>query len=279
MVNRRYKQRTTNDEQRTKRGSALILAVVLTSLLALIGTMFLMAARVDSIGTSAISENRDLNSAVEAVVANISQELSQDVPGMRGAEYYDYPGDRDRWLASLEPYEKTAGNYYWRQTSDVTGFLEKENWDTQDIEITNSPPDDRFKAVMEDHKKIELDDDGDLEEQLADADGDGVADSKWIELDDITSSKGKTIYAAIRVIDNGAMLNVNTVYADPGVPDQRKGDKLTDIYIDGLVKTGTNDITKFLDNRGNFGDAQLYHEEVSRRIENPDTTPGHQYSL
>ncbi|MHC4160162.1 MAG: hypothetical protein ACYSSO_13910, partial [Planctomycetota bacterium] len=53
-------------------GSALIMAVVLTSLLALVGVLFVMVARVDRIATSAISENRELNFAVETVVAKIS---------------------------------------------------------------------------------------------------------------------------------------------------------------------------------------------------------------
>ncbi len=39
-----------------------------------------------------------------------------------------------------------------------------------------------------------------------------MGDSKWIKLADITSGKGKPIYAAIRIVDNGAMLNVNTAY-------------------------------------------------------------------
>ena len=215
--------RNTNHEPRLRVGSALILAVVLTSLLAIVGMMFVMVARVDRIATSAISENKTLDSAVEVVVARISQVLVSDVPGVAGQpDYYDYPGQWDRWLASLEPYDD--GGYKWRQISDVTGFLEEENWDAQDIEIDSD-------AIIEDHEEIVLDDDGNIEGpegQLADADGDGVADSKWIELDDITSSKGKTIFAAIRIIDNGGMLNVNTAYrfnpASPGTDGE---------YIDG----------------------------------------------
>jgi len=246
----------------TSAGSALILAVVLTSLLAIVGVMFVMVARVDRISTSAISDSRELDSAVEAVVAKISQELVLDVTGMpKGHEYYDYPDNENAWLASLEPY-KDGTNYKWQQISDIYN-----NWgpNTPELEAEIIPD-------YQDSSKVR-------EGEKADADGDGVADSRWVELDGINSNKGRPIYAAIRVIDNGGMINVNTVYADPGGPDQRKGDKLTDIYIDGLVKTGNNDITKFLDNRGDFGDAQLYQDEVSRRIENPDTTTGHRYSL
>src|SRR4030042_1928641 len=83
--------------------SALIIAVILTSLLAIIGVMFVMIARVDRMATSSISENKELNFAVESVVAKISQELALDVPAMPGQEYYDYTDACNPWLANLEP--------------------------------------------------------------------------------------------------------------------------------------------------------------------------------
>jgi len=46
----------------------------------------------------------------------------------------------------------------------------------------------------------------------ADADGDGVADSRWVILPDMKTHKGEDIYAAIRIVDNGGMLNVNTAF-------------------------------------------------------------------
>ncbi|MHC4158573.1 MAG: hypothetical protein ACYSSO_05790, partial [Planctomycetota bacterium] len=192
---------------RTRSGSALILAVVLTSLLAVIGVIFVMSARVNKVATSSISQNRELNFAVESVIAKISQELVLDVPGMLEGtkDYYDYPDEENAWLACLEPYDAGVGGYKWRQISDVTGFIKRENWDTQDIKT----------EIIEDREQIKLDNDGEIygmQGQLADADGDGVADSKWIVLDDITSGKSKPIYAAIRVVDNGGMLNVNTAY-------------------------------------------------------------------
>jgi len=60
MTKKRYKSQTTNREPRTKPASALIIAVLLKSLLAIIGMMFLMIARVDKMATSAISENKEL---------------------------------------------------------------------------------------------------------------------------------------------------------------------------------------------------------------------------
>jgi len=187
-VNKKFRRGTFSG------GSALILAVLLTSLLAIIGVLFVMTTRIDKIGTSAISENKELDFAVETVIAKISQQLALDVPGA-GAEYQDYPGPEDKWLASLEPY-KSQSDYYWRQISDVTGYLAGYNSDIE-VKVVGE-----YGAIT-DFKNLVAN---------ADADGDGVGDSKWIKLADITSGKGRPIYAAIRIIDNGAMLNVNTAY-------------------------------------------------------------------
>ncbi|MCH7558437.1 MAG: helix-hairpin-helix domain-containing protein [Planctomycetes bacterium] len=192
-VNKKFRRGTFSG------GSALILAVVLTSLLAIIGVLFVMTTRIDKIGTSAISENKELGFAIETVIAKISQQLVLDVPGLdvpgAGAEYQDYPGPEDKWLASLEPH-KSGSNYYWRQISDVTGYLAGYNSNIE-VKVVGE-----YGAIT-DFKNLVAN---------ADADGDGVGDSKWIKLVDITSGKGRPIYAAIRIIDNGAMLNVNTAY-------------------------------------------------------------------
>jgi len=275
--NAKNEPRVTSHESRTKAGSALILAVVLTSLLAIVGVMFVMVARVNRIATSAIAENRELNFAVETVVAEISRELVLDVPNEPDQEYYDYPDAKNAWLASLEPYKD--GGYKWRQISDVTGFLEDEHWETQDIEITSD-------AIIDDHEKIELDADGNLKEQLADADGDGVADSKWIKLDNITTSKGKPIYAAIRIVDNGGMLNVNTAYEfDANETDATLIDGSSQMQINLMAlswRPGTTtydpcDETDLLRARANYGfggvnplDLDEYEENVVWRYNEPN---------
>ncbi len=198
-------------------GSALILAVVLTSLLAIVGVLFVMITRIDTIATSAISENKELEFAVETVITKISQELASDVPGT-AAEYQDYPGPEDKWLASLEPY-KSGNDYYWRQISDVTGYLTGYSSDIQ-AKIVGE-----YDAITDFNNLV----------ANADADGDGVGDSKWVKLDDITSGKGKPIYAAVRIVDNGAMLNANTAYkfdiSDPNA---------TILDIDGSSQTQIN---------------------------------------
>jgi hypothetical protein len=203
-----HERRATRDEFPI--GSALIIAVILTSLLAIIGVMFIMIARVDKMATSAISENKELNFAVETVVAKVSQELVLDVPGVAGQEYYDYPDANNAWLASLEPYDD-SGTYKWRRISDIYNRLDANNLQAEIIA-------DYQQNITEDVN--------------ADADGDGVADSKWVELEDINSNKGKPIYAAIRIIDNGGMLNVNTAYKfDPNETDPNLIDGSSQLQI------------------------------------------------
>jgi len=198
--------RNTKYEIRTT-GSAIILAVVLTSLLAIIGIMFLLSSRVDSIATSAISENKDLNLAVDTIVAQISEELAWDVPradvnGIPVGEYYDYPDGNKPWLACLEPYQVAAGHYRWQQISNIYGPIS--------LSIDAN--------ILPDYNNtLGLD-------TAADADGDGVSDSIWVQVQGKTSAKGKPIYAAVRIVDNGGMLIVNTGYIfDPWDPNRIDG--------------------------------------------------------
>ncbi len=46
----------------------------------------------------------------------------------------------------------------------------------------------------------------------ADADGDGVADSRWVPIPNLNTTRGEPIYAAVRIIDNCGMLNLNAAH-------------------------------------------------------------------
>ena len=239
-----HERRATSDK---RVGSALILAVVLTSLLAIIGVTFILLARVDKISTSAISENKELNLAVDTVIADISRDLVLDVPapGRAGWVYYDYPdANNNPWLASLEPYQsKTDPNkYYWRHISDVTEYLRSKVFSVQNVDV--KPVGLSTTTYVREYPIIRVASDGTFLDDAngnpatngvsADADGDGIADSKWIQLDS-TSNKGKHIYAAVRIIDNGGMLNVNTGYKfDPNVGPANAN------LIDGSSQTQIN---------------------------------------
>jgi len=172
-----------------RRGSAIILAIVLTTLLAILGVMFLLSSRVDSVATSAVGGNQDLKLAVDTVVAQISEVLTRDVPGVEANNtYYDYPDNFNPWLACLEPY-LSGSDYLWQQVSNIYGPPAVQNVQAQ---------------ILPDYNNMVV------PGTQADADGDGVSDSIWVEVPGKMSAKGKPIYAAIRIIDNGGMLNVNT---------------------------------------------------------------------
>ncbi|MBN2272352.1 MAG: hypothetical protein JXN61_17200, partial [Sedimentisphaerales bacterium] len=202
-------------------GSALILVVVLTSLLAIVGVMFVMVSRMDRMATSGISEDKQFDLAVDTVVGKICGQLAWDVPGtvipdsmifpvgmifpedvevfpdgLKHPEYHDYPGPEDRWLAASEPNNVRT----WAQISDVTGYIARMGWSARNIPIAVIPDD---RAIVFDPVS------GRLLDQPADADGDGIADSKWIMLEGVTSSRGEPIYVAARVTDNGGKMNVN----------------------------------------------------------------------
>ncbi len=248
---------------RQSSGSAIILAVVLTSLLAIVGAIFLLSSRVDSIATSAIADNEDLNLAVDTVISQISEVLADDVPQVdaNGAyiqEYYDYPDPCfNPWLACLEPYLDTKGTasvaddtYNWQQVSDIYGNL----YPASQNMYAGVIPDynDNFRVYT-----------------AADADGDGVGDSIWVPVLGKTSSKGKTVYAAVRIVDNSAMLNVNTGYKfDPCTAD---GSSQMQINLAGLSDRGstTNPLGKLRDYRCGLADANYYEQNVIWQYGNP----------
>ena len=200
-------------EKRAPVGSALILTVVLTSLLAIVAVLFVLAARIDKMATSAISENKELNFAVDTVIARISEELVSDSPGVAGQEYYDYPDEYNTWLASLEPYDAdpdpSVSDWRWRQISDIYNKFRPQNlWDMQP------------RIVDGYQEAVFVNDSNTAVLYPADADGDGVCDSAWVKLKGMTSSKGKPVYVAVRIVDNGGKLNVNTAYKfDPTDPN------------------------------------------------------------
>ena len=222
--------RTKCVETQRQKGSALVMVVVLTVLLAAIGTLFLMASRVDEAATSSIVTSHELDCAVESVVEMISQRLMDDLTAP-GQEAFDYPGKSgppdkggDRWLATIEPvhsywhpnFPHTYGEdvFWWRQLSDITGQLSNVKGLNADVyvpadanDIMHVVPSWGYPDPIFQLTKWRL--------VQADADGDGVTDSVWVRMPDaitnrLTTSRGEPIFVAVRIIDNCAMLNLNT---------------------------------------------------------------------
>ncbi len=269
-----------------KAGSALIMTVVLTVLLSIIAVMFVAVARMDMASTSNIADNKMLDSAVKSIVEIINRQLVLDTPGVAvpTQEYYDYPDSLNGWLANLEPYlyddkgtpDTNDDIYYWRQISDVTGYLSGRKFAIRDVSV--DPPGNA--KVVKEYPEIILDangepnagklDDGRLNNeyrgQVADADGDGILDSKWFELKNMRTSKGKPIYAAVRVIDNGGMVNINTAYsfdADDANANEIDGSSQMQVNLRGLLK-GSDTISKLHEARRGSGDPNW--DSFSRKV-------------
>ncbi|MBM4103864.1 MAG: general secretion pathway protein GspK [Planctomycetes bacterium] len=186
----------------SRQGSALLLVVVVTMLLSVIGIVFIMTARLRGIAASGVTDSRDLNAAVQSVVSRVDTVLVQDLFGKSlnksiidgtdpNNEPYDSPA-ADTWLASLEP---DATTFKWPYITDLSGGTVTLTWDRVSAIV----------AAYQDKGVV-------AEGKAADADGDGVADSMWMKLPNLTTSGGKPVYAAVRIIDNCAMLNLNTAF-------------------------------------------------------------------
>jgi hypothetical protein len=214
-------------------GSALILVVVLTSLLAILAVMFMLSSRVDKITAAAISGNKELDFGVDSVMAKISQQLVDDVNFATHA-YYDYPDANNPWLANLEP----VNGYSWRQISDIYGRF---------VPLSAG----LIAGIAKDYQDpCDVGDSTIVRYYPADADGDGVSDSVWVALPEVTSSKGKPIYAAVRVIDNGGMLNVNTAYLfDPNETNRSRVDGSNQMQINLMALAGRDSTNSNLDGR------------------------------
>lgn len=256
--------KTTKKFVCSSKGSALIMTIVLTVLLAAVAVMFVAVARMDRAATSNIIDSKMLDTAAESILAIINKELVYDTPGVAKIakldpnkypqyfEYKDYPDPCDRWLASSEPNcdpNKISDEnaYRWRQISDVTGYLKAHNFPTRNIKVKpvgySSATD-----VIREYPLFDVNENGvfykstggiALEGISADADGDGIADSKWFELSNLRMPTGR-VFAAVRIIDNGAMANVNTAYKlDPAALDANEIDGSSQMHINlaGLLKT------------------------------------------
>lgn len=211
-------------------GSALILVVVVTVLLAVIGVMFLMVSRVGDMLGSAARQDFLLDQAVETVTDRIELVLMQDLFGSdltsglcdgkgRTNECCDVSGMADPWLASLEPVwhgdngtpnDPEDDLYQWPFLSNLWSSspnFEDRFWDRilRDA-VWPSNQDKEWGAIVPEYPDLKQD----YFMAPADADGDGVADSMWVPAGN--ASNGETIYAAVRIIDNCAMLNLNTAH-------------------------------------------------------------------
>jgi hypothetical protein len=221
------------DIKRKNNGSALILVIIVTVLLSVVGIMFVMTMRMREMTTANVTDDRDLDTAVAAVTEKIGTVLRQDLFGTNltasilSNEPYDSTTNSDSWLASLEPKwlsdngtpaNPTDDMYQWDQMTKLYGTGSK--WDRILRDGLAGWPLPQYGGIVKDYqdfgqcptKVVNGITVPDVEGFPADADGDGVADSMWERVSGLSTSRSKPVYAAVRIIDNCAMLNLNTAY-------------------------------------------------------------------
>lgn len=216
-----------------RRGNALMMAVTLTTLLAIIGSAFVLVTRIDRKSARASKQVQGLEVVQARVLEDICRALVDDLHDVAGntplnhlaTEPFDAPAyDKsskkgDLWLAPIEPtYDSTSGKYGWWQVSDIyyPGVEAGAIAQPTSLEVSAMPA---GAAIVlngvpgRDDNKDGIDDGL---ERFADADGDGIIDSIWREpywqqrLNRQELLPDKYVYVAVRIIDNCGMLNVNT---------------------------------------------------------------------
>ena len=263
---------------RRQRGNALLLGIIATMLLFIMGMAFLSTTMTEKVTVTNVQQRDTLDQGLDAVLQQINTTLTEDLFDENGrllggdgtddsAEYYDYPGPDDPWLASTEPeaLESSTPNtgsddtYYWRHLSDLygNGFgIPAGTWydplDRNDPTQWSSlePTELYFRVnpanwvnyprIAQENKGTEII----LDQQswsdpmsvcpwgaMADADGDGVTDARWVRIPGLRGPQGEYLYTAVRIIDNSAGLNVNIAYAND---EESKGERLTELSLVGM---------------------------------------------
>ena len=202
-------------------------------------------------------------------------DASGGVAGQEQDEYYDYPGPDDPWLASLEPELFNVagiGLYAWRHITDlygndfgIVGFYDPDNssmgaqWNIGDpisewYVVSNSylgnahatpvriiGENDGMQTILGNGNWNDPCDIG-LWGARADADGDGVADSRWVPVQGVMGPRGQNFYTAVRIVDNCGMVNINTAYRYPdpcalvGIPEW-DGSRLSHVNLEGIISS------------------------------------------
>ncbi|HEV56914.1 MAG TPA: hypothetical protein ENN87_05390, partial [Phycisphaerales bacterium] len=196
-------------------------------------------------------------------------------------EAYDYPGQDDKWLGDIEPVYDTRGRdditlheVGWRHLSDVY-------YDVPGV--YHRPPNGPdpmygigFYAYEGLTRREVLYPPGN--ETWADADGDGVWDSLWVRVPGLVAADGRPIYAAVRIVDNCGMLNLNAAHS---LSPDSEGYYLSAVDYEPFLRgSDWNDVTR-RDNlrRARHVDGYLpdftgytpreFHDKVLMRFENP----------
>lgn len=232
-----------------RRGSILILAVIVLVLIALMGLAYLQQARMDRFATDEY-ERDYMPIVINGIMAEIRLQLAEDVfeNQTRAEGLYDYPwtstdiprtwsvefGDGstgfangevqdDRWLASTTPLVRGTGttDFTWTHLTNLGGI-----WlDMPQVGGTANLPNETLidaGTYALDNANSDtnltgtyldgfyLNNSADYEARGVDTDGDGIKDARWTWAPvGVRDFGGRRYVFAARVIDLSSLLNVN----------------------------------------------------------------------
>ncbi len=226
---------------RKQRGSTMLMVVVILFMLAIMGTAYLQYARIQRFAAG--SADGDIDTVIKAAVAQIKGQLNTDITYSPDFAPYDYPWTNqtlpttprkatkfdgtqvdvpggkldDYWLASSSPIFGTT-TATWDHISNITGlFLRWDNTAGEFLNNLNSPigintlPEQDIVSTVTNLNTDDTDSGMEIlgSTKLADADGDGIPDSRWTWAP-IRQINGVTYVMAVRVVDLSSLINVNT---------------------------------------------------------------------
>ena len=200
-----------------RRGSTLLLVLAALLLSLILGLTYLEVVRLDRRSTANIRTQGDMDAVIQSVLdliaARIGGDLGIQTNGANSQyfaidgdgdsntgeaeEPYDYPGDKDRWLAATAP---NRGSTLFPQVTELRAPQNNLN-PFADLGTTDSGRQHTAvgSATLPDKAYY----------RAGDADGDGITDSRPQKAP-IDYLNNVNYYMWVRIIDNSSMLNVNT---------------------------------------------------------------------
>ncbi len=210
-----------------RRGSVLILVSAVLVIAVMIGTAFIASARFDRAATRELNRNNGqqvANVALDAVLRELRRDVlgtvnddakflsSEEHPEMGSGfwldEPYDYPGKHDLWLAAHAP---SDANDTWTQVSNVFPDADGDDFVAGDADLGGDSLTPVDVAGLDPNI---------LTDDRADADGDGITDSRWAPAP-VGHIGGLNYVVAIRVVDLSGLPNVN-VHLGPAAGSDHK---------------------------------------------------------
>lgn len=213
---------------RRRRGNAMIMAVALTSMLAIIGSSFVLMSRIDRQSVQSVDSSSVADAAAEHALTRIQRLLAD---AKVGGDSFDDVNRDGRYTAGVDAFDParhdTNGNGRYDPVILLSGKtadgLDRVPFDYPDNNhpwLTAIEPDigtggnsylwpHVSQILSTAQRSINAEFPLSSAHTIRDADGDGIVDTHFEALSGFAAS-GKVVQVGVRIIDNSGLANVNT---------------------------------------------------------------------